>query len=246
MGIFTFTCTGATHADETDEERGDRMSKPTAALAKQAIRHHVKPTPTAAAAATGTARGPLKPPPHPPQQQYLRFLYEANPGPINRTTLNSTKDFANDPSHPFHIKTHRKLKAFDPKKLHWRVQCPVDVSRRAFIRNWAAKRVKAAIAQRLKGPGGKQEESGNDGHGQKSTAVGSSSNKLSRADGDYARPYAHGLSGALVILLPKDGKMALTATKAQVEASVEWVLGEVTRLQAEARRRGGYKPRSGR
>jgi len=232
---------------ETDEERRDCMFKPTAALAKQASQHHVKPTLTgAAAAASATAKGPLRTPPHPPQQQYLRFIYDANPRPINCTTLTSTKDFANDPSHPFHIRTQRRLQAFDPKKLHWRVQCPMDVSRRAFVRNWAVKRVKTAIAQRLGARDGKQEENGSGVGGRESTASGSSSYEVSRSDGDYARPDAHGLSGALVVLLPKDSKLALTATKAQVEASAEWVLEQVARQQAEARRRGSYKPRLGR
>ncbi|KAK0287996.1 hypothetical protein LTR91_006257 [Friedmanniomyces endolithicus] len=208
------------------------MFKPTAALAKQASQHHVKPTLTgAAAAASATAKGPLRTPPHPPQQQYLRFIYDANPRPINCTTLTSTKDFANDPSHPFHIRTQRRLQAFDPKKLHWRVQCPMDVSRRAF---------------RLGARDGKQEENGSGVGGRESTASGSSSYEVSRSDGDYARPDAHGLSGALVVLLPKDSKLALTATKAQVEASAEWVLEQVAGQQAEARRRGSYKPRLGR
>ncbi|KAK0308523.1 hypothetical protein LTR01_005151 [Friedmanniomyces endolithicus] len=201
------------------------MPKHTVAVAKQAIRHHVKPNSTGAAAA---ATGPHKPP---RQQQYLRFIYDANPRPINITTLTSTKDFANDPSHPFHIRTHRSLQAFDPKKLHWRVQCPMDVSRRAF---------------RLGASDGKQEESGGGGDERENRNEEKSTIGTSRADADHARPNALGLSGALVVLLPKDGKLALTATKEQVEASARWVLEEVARLQAEARRRGSYKPRLGR
>ncbi|KAK0257714.1 hypothetical protein B0A54_15370 [Friedmanniomyces endolithicus] len=216
------------------------MPKHTVAVARQAIRHHVKPNSTGAAAA---ATGPHKPP---RQQQYLRFIYDANPRPTNITTLTSTKDFANDPSHPFHIRTHRSLQAFDRKKLHWRVQCPMDVSRRAFVRNWAVKRVKAAIAQRLGASDGKQEESGGGGDERENRNEEKSTIGTSRADGDHARPNALGLSGALVVLLPKDGKLALTATKEQVEASARWVLEEVARLQAEARRRGSYKPRLGR
>ncbi|TKA76720.1 hypothetical protein B0A55_03948 [Friedmanniomyces simplex] len=222
------------------------MSKPAAALAKQVIDHHVKPTPIGAGAGRTVKRPPSNTPP--PQQQYLRFQYESHPKPINCTTFATTKDVANDPSHPFYIRTQRRLRAFNTGKLHWRVQCSVDVSKRGFVRSWAVKRVQGAIARRLGTQEGKREESdgAGDDAGQESTSVRGPTVDVARGEGDHARPNALGLSGALLIFLPKDSKLALTATKAQVEESAEWVLKEVTRLQAEARRKGSHRPRSGR
>ncbi|KAK5738156.1 hypothetical protein LTR17_006186, partial [Elasticomyces elasticus] len=79
----------------------------------------------------------------------LRFVYTAHPTPLNCTTLPSTRDFAADPSHPFHIRTVRRLEAFDAKKLHWRIQCPVDISRKGYVRNWVVKRFKSAVIKKL-------------------------------------------------------------------------------------------------
>ncbi|KAK3632927.1 hypothetical protein LTR56_016106 [Elasticomyces elasticus] len=86
--------------------------------------------------------------------ELMRFVYTAHPTPLNCTTLPSTRDFAADPSHPFHLRTVRRLEAFDAKKLHWRIQCPVDISCKGFVRNWVVKRFKSAVVKKLGVTGG--------------------------------------------------------------------------------------------
>jgi len=177
------------------------MSRATSALRK-ATQQNVKAT---------SSKPAFKP------QQLLSFRYEPNPGPINCTTLLPTKDFATDNAHPFHIRVNRKLEAFDPNKLHWRAQCPVDVSNKGFIRNWAAKRVRNAFLRSLK-DGGLHRDGSLVGR-QHDTEVGS--------------PGKRRLSGALLMILQKDD-ITLTASKEEVQRAAQWVLHSVLKQQKEA------------
>jgi len=82
------------------------------------------------------------------------FNYEKNPKPINVTTLIPTGVFADfKSSHPFHIKTTRRLAQFDPAKLHWTVTSPADLSKSALVRRTAARRVREAFRQELRRAG---------------------------------------------------------------------------------------------
>ncbi|EME48437.1 hypothetical protein DOTSEDRAFT_18970 [Dothistroma septosporum NZE10] len=85
------------------------------------------------------------------QSALLTFIHEPFPRPINCTTFQSTRLFATDPSHPLYIRTHRRLAAFDPERLTWRVQVPVAVSKKPAIRREAERRVKRAVGAELDG-----------------------------------------------------------------------------------------------
>ncbi|KAK5129031.1 hypothetical protein LTR85_000364 [Meristemomyces frigidus] len=176
--------------------------------ARKALQHHVTAQPKPA----------FKP------QQLLTFRYEPFPGRFNCTTLKPTTDYDADHAHPFHTRTKRKLDAFDATKLHWRVQCPTDVSSKSFIRNWAAKRLRNALALRLREEGWDKdgaplrtlEESGDGG----------------QATGTQKR---EALSGALLMILQKSD-ITLTASKEEVWQSARWVLDTVLRQRQEALR----------
>ncbi|KAK3067977.1 hypothetical protein LTR53_014809 [Teratosphaeriaceae sp. CCFEE 6253] len=169
----------------------------------------------------------------------IRVIYERHPGPINCTTLQSTKDYASDASHPLHIRTQRRLQAFDPWKLHWRVQCPLDVSKKAFIRRWAAERFAKSVRGLLDGVVESKAKrkspqdrtangriSGNDLAGSQALdAVPGSPKAMPRAK--YS-----GLGGALLLMLVKDSKRVLTATAAEVEESAAWAIARVKQVHA--------------
>lgn len=188
------------------------MSRTAAAAATNATRN-VKPPTTSASAP------PFKP------NTLLSFRYEPSPGPMNCTTFTPTKDFATDDSHPFHIRTQRRLQAFDEKKLHWRVQCPVDISNKKFIRSWATKRVQRAFRQSLAENGWGKVGGLLDHEGSSPVAV----------SGGSVAPRQQPLSGALLMILQKgNGDVALTASDAEVRQSVGWVLKKVMELRVEA------------
>lgn len=68
---------------------------------------------------------------------------------LNCTTFGTTRVMASDKSHPLHIKTHRKLAAFDPQGFYWRVNCNVDMSKKAIVRNSCKKNFKKAFVWAL-------------------------------------------------------------------------------------------------
>lgn len=143
---------------------------------------------------TPSATGPTS------SQPLLTFKYYPSPTALhNPVLLHTTRDFASDPSHPFHIRTRRRLADFDPKAFHWRVQCPVDVSKKAFIRNWAVRRVRRAVREELAGRGLGAEGAGEEGK----------------------------CGGALLIVLNRTGERTLTAKWEDVRREVRGVLGRV-------------------
>lgn len=157
--------------------------------------------------------------------QLLRFVYEAFPEPINCTTLVQTRGYAEDPAHPFHIRTQRRLEQFDPRKLHWRVQCPIDVSKKSFIRSWAVKRVRSAIRKELSTL-------------EYETVVKTpaSDDSGERQDADPAaqpRREAFKLAGALQVILSKSS-VPLTATDDQVKESASWLIERAVTLRKVA------------
>jgi hypothetical protein len=133
----------------------------------------------------------------------LAMQYEARPRPIkNCATLLPTQLIYDDPAHPFHSHVVEKAKNFNASKLHWRVQCPVDVSNKGFIRVWAAKRMKYAILEKLKEAGFEKDGS-----------VAGNRGEL-------------GLRGALLVMLRKSDK-TITASKDEVSESAGWVVQKV-------------------
>ncbi|KAK5130317.1 hypothetical protein LTR08_002203 [Meristemomyces frigidus] len=172
-----------------------------------------------------TAHTPPPPPKPKPNPPLLTYSYTPHPPtPLNLATLGPTRDFAADSSHPFHLRTVRRLAQFDPSRLHWRVHCPVDVSSgKGFLRAWAARRVRNALRARLGEAGGQGNGGGETGRGGKG-GVGALGKEV--------------LGGALLVVLSKSS-IALTATGEEVRESVGRVVEGMLRQQ---RGQGGRKP----
>jgi len=148
----------------------------------------------------------------------LRFQYQPSPQPVNCATLTSTTFIAEDASNPFYIRTQRRLARFDPTKLHWRVQCPKEVSGKTLIRGWANRRVHNAFAACLQDRGWDRD--------------GRLIEKDEAAQGGAERS-KQGIGGALLMILTKD-KLALTASKEEVKETAAWVLQRVMQLRRAA------------
>nr|OQO19427.1 hypothetical protein B0A51_12568 [Rachicladosporium sp. CCFEE 5018] len=94
-------------------------------------------------------------------KKLLYINFDPRPRPLNIAILETTRNLA-DPSskHPFHIRTQRRLAAFDPTKLHWRVLAPTGLSKSAYVRDKVGKRVKEAFKDELRrqgwGPDGRR------------------------------------------------------------------------------------------
>ena len=140
----------------------------------------------------------------------LSWVFEKTPKAVNCTLLPQTKLIAGKPEHPYYIKIRRRLKAFDASRLHWTVRCPMDISNRALIRNWASNRVKQAFIRELRDAGW-------------------------QSDG-LPRPGASkdNLKGALLMILSKREKtLVLTATYDQVRDEVRRILDDIVERQAQ-------------
>lgn len=143
-----------------------------------------------------------------------RYLYDPNPTAINYLTFASTRMIAEDPSHPYHIRTIRRLEAFDPSRLHWRVHVPIDVSKKSAIRNWAKKRVVRVFAKELK------------------------DFSLERGGSVMDGKQGEGLRGALLVIMSKDPKVALTFTDEEIREDIASTLRAVREKQRTGRRTG--------
>jgi hypothetical protein len=140
------------------------------------------------------------------------FNYEKNPQPINVTTLVPTTTFADfKSSHPFHIRTARRLDQFDPTKLHWFVASPADLSRSAMVRKTAARRVREAFRQELRRAGWNDD------------------GKRSLEGGPDGIVRSYDLSGALRLGLVKEA-FAVTATSEEVRRSASWAVKTLSGL----------------
>jgi len=69
---------------------------------------------------------------------------------IGTTTLEQTNAVLIEEHHPKHIITRRRLEAWDPRKLHWAIKCPQNVSKKKVVRNWAVRRVREALVAELR------------------------------------------------------------------------------------------------
>lgn len=112
------------------------------------------------------------------------FQFDASPKRLdNPVNWSSTQSIATDPSHPFYIRTRRRLAKFDPNKLYWTVKAPVDLSKKAIVRNWAVRRAKEAFRLELERLGWTKDGQVIEQHGKRS------------------------LKGALSVLLNKDASI---------------------------------------
>ena len=135
------------------------------------------------------------------------FRFEPRPKSFNCTVYEATKDFARDASHPLHIKTQRRLAAFDPTILHWNVKAPLELSKKAVVRVWAIRRVQVAFREALI-------TGGWDESGRRLGGTGFLN-----------------LSGAVCMFLNRD-KSIIEASGEDVRRECEGVLREVVRRQS--------------
>ncbi|KAH9828109.1 hypothetical protein Tdes44962_MAKER09476 [Teratosphaeria destructans] len=132
---------------------------------------------------------------------FLSLHYHPAPNPLTHFALHpSTQELVRDPSHPFYPRTIARLRAHPPTKtFHIRVQTRLDVTGSAFIRKWAARRLRQALVRELR-------EQGYDEHGRV-------------VDGEGGA----GLSGAAqVILWPHP--LTLTASREDLKAAASYIL----------------------
>ncbi|KAM0712177.1 hypothetical protein Q7P37_011271 [Cladosporium fusiforme] len=172
-----------------------------------------------------------------PTANRLFFInFERHPEPLNVATFQTTRNFADPRSnHPYHIRTVRRVRAFDASKLHWFVNVPADVSRSAFIRNRAGRRVREAFRAELR-------KAGWDSDGRRIEAA---------VAGGPAVPPVADLSGALKLGLVKDS-FAVTATPEEIQLHASWAVRSVVALQnlsgkdaGPSNRKGGFKRQNG-
>lgn len=147
------------------------------------------------------------------RDRFFYFNYEKNPNPINVTTLFPTIQIADDRnSHPYQIKTIRRLEQFDPTKLHLSVAAPTDLAKSVFVRRTIARRFKEAFRQELRrqgwNPDGRRRPEG----------------------GPAGDVRTFDLKGALRLGLLKDAHV-LTATSDDVRESISWAVQTLAGLQ---------------
>lgn len=141
-------------------------------------------------------------------QSLFRLNYQYNPDPVNTATHGVTRALAaSDSAHPFHIRTVRRLRAFDPSKLHWRVFAPPEMAKK-FIRDHAKRRVREAFADELRAMGWERD----------------GSVRTKGVEEGAVRKYP--LSGAVGILLNRES-ISLTATSEEVRQAARWGLQRV-------------------
>ncbi|KAK3711567.1 hypothetical protein LTR37_009558 [Vermiconidia calcicola] len=118
-----------------------------------------------------------------------------------------TRDIASDPSHPLYLRTQRRLQTFDPNILHWNVICPLDVSKKAVVRNWTRRRVKEAFKAELKARG-------------------------LESDGKFVEDGRRGAKGALMMVVDKrKAAEIIQATGQEVREECGWVVRKILAMQ---------------
>ena len=153
----------------------------------------------------------------------FHYVFQPNPKPINCCTFNSTKMFASEPDHPLHIRTQRRLAAFNPNVLHWTVKAPLELSKKAVVRNWAIRRVKAAFREELKRKGWDVE-----------------GKPLGGGEGEWKQP----LRGALCVHLLKNQSI-IVASGEGVKQQCSWLLRKVVAAQARTNGSRGREAENG-
>jgi hypothetical protein len=134
------------------------------------------------------------------------FNHEQHAAPINVATLTPTINLADARNwHPYQIRMARKLAEFDPTKLHWSVAVPHALSKSAFVRNTAGRRVREAFRQELR-------RAGWDSDGRR-LPQGGQDGQVQKFD----------LSGAVKLGLVKE-PCAVTATIEEVRQCASWAV----------------------
>jgi len=157
----------------------------------------------------------------------LFFLnHEKHATPINTTTLTPTTVITDARAcHPYHVRMVRKLENFDPTKLHWAVAAPQALSRSAFVRKTAARRVREAFRQELRREGW------------------DSDGRRLPEGGQDGRIQSFDLSGAFRLGLVKEA-YAVTATAEEVRQSASWAVKTLVashRKDMPKQRQGSFK-----
>ncbi|KAK6435137.1 hypothetical protein LTR95_008675 [Oleoguttula sp. CCFEE 5521] len=160
-----------------------------------------------------------------PIKKLLYVNFDPRPRPLNIATLETTRNLADASSkHPFHIRTQRRLAAFDPTKLHWRVLTPTGLSKSAYIRDKVGKRIQEAFKDELRSQGW-------DPNGRRIAVEGTGAEQ------------ERNLCGAVMIGVVKD-PIAITASMDDVRESVSVAVRKIVQEQrgespsASHRRRG--------
>lgn len=78
------------------------------------------------------------------------FVFDKAPERLNCSTLPSTWAVANDRRLPRSILLHRRLKLWNPEKLHWSIYCLPAHASKHVVRAWAVRRVREAIIEALR------------------------------------------------------------------------------------------------
>ncbi|CZT25321.1 uncharacterized protein RCC_11049 [Ramularia collo-cygni] len=138
--------------------------------------------------------------------------------PVNCTTFVATKVIASDECHPLHIKTRRRLAAFDPQGFYWRVNCPIDISKKAVVRNACKGEFKKAFTRALA-------EAGLGGDGRPLDPAG----KQQR------------LTGAVLLSIVKDPARVLTATKADLRRETGELVKKLLAKQEQPTHRNPWR-----
>lgn len=139
--------------------------------------------------------------------------YERNPQPLNVASQGPTLGILNSP-HPFQIRTARRLRDFDPNKLHWRVGTPVDLSKSAFVRDRVRRRVREAVAAELKERGWEKD------------------GRICARGGGDGRVQELVLRGAAFLSLLKDSDV-LGVSAQEVREHVRWAVSKIVEWQSE-------------
>ena len=154
-----------------------------------------------------------------PSPTFLRFIFQSNPDPINCCTHETTREYFENCNHPYHIKTARKLAAFDRNKLHWSAHAHIEVSKKKVVRSWVKRRVEEAIRAELKERGWAPD--------------GTVLERDTSVDDTEVRHATSPLKGALRIYMATDRrKEVVTATGEDVRRDVRAILNEVVRRQS--------------
>lgn len=154
-----------------------------------------------------------------PAPKLLRFIFQPTPSAINCCTQNTTIEYLENWAHPYHIRTKRRLAAFDPDRLHWSVGANVEVAKKRVVRSWVKRRVEAAVRAELKDRGWRSDGTVVAAKGEEAVTGA----RIARAP----------IKGALKIFMPKDNrKEVITASGEEVRQNVRAILNEVVRKQA--------------
>lgn len=167
-----------------------------------------------------------------PAPNFLGFIFQPSPKPINCCTQFTTREYLANPSHPYHIKVSRRMAAFDASKLHWSVGAVLDVAKKRVVRSWVTRRVREAVREELKSRGWARDGS-----------------VLAQDELAGIGKGKEPLRGALKIFMATDRRQAvITATGDEVRENVRAILNEVVRRQVPLKEersplaRGDQKP----